>query len=238
MLYEKRTSAFENFINDFREQLKDAVSEEELNTVCEYLDITQPRNNALLGKIEKKCRATFHVHRYDLNTIVKKEIIRKDNTELAERFILAIYTLFGCECYELFDSFVDHSSMIENSEKYKSRIIKPISDNLGIDPEVLYYAMCFDDASYQHMPKTTNTSVLRSVYDLYDSRYLYSFIFVKANLLCYLLEQEGKNLSEDGKWAVVAAEKLWKEYYDSVLKEYENAANDDKKNRFRDYWLI
>lgn len=232
MLYEKKTSAFENFINDFREQLKDAISEEELNTVCEYLDITQPRNNALLGKIEKKCRDTFHVHRYDLNTIVKKEIIRKDNTELAERFILAIYTLFGCECYELFDSFVDHSSMIENSEKYKSRIIKPISDNLGIDPEVLYYAMCFDDASYRHMPKTTNTSVLRGVYDLYDSRYLYRFIFVKANLLCYLLEQEGKNLSEDGKWAVVAAEKLWKEYYDSVLKEYENAANDDEKKSF------
>lgn len=232
MLYEKKTSAFENFLNDFREQLKDAISEEELNTVCEYLDITQPRNNALLGKIEKKCRDTFHVHRYDLNTIVKKEIIRKDNTELAERFILAIYTLFGCECYELFDSFVDHSSMIENSEKYKSRIIKPISDNLGIDPEVLYYAMCFDDASYRHMPKTTNTSVLRGVYDLYDSRYLYRFIFVKANLLCYLLEQEGKNLSEDGKWAVVAAEKLWKEYYDSVLKEYENAANDDEKKSF------
>ncbi|MDD5995415.1 MAG: DUF4132 domain-containing protein [Bacteroidales bacterium] len=232
MLYEKKTSAFENFLNDFREQLKDAISEEELNTVCEYLDITQPRNNALLGKIEKKCRDTFHVHRYDLNTIVKKEIIRKDNTELAERFILAIYTLFGCECYELFDSFVDHSSMIENSEKYKSRIIKPISDNLGIDPEVLYYAMCFDDASYRHMPKTTNTSVLRGVYDLYDSRYLYRFIFVKANLLCYLLEQEGKNLSEDGKWAVVAAEKLWKEYYDSVLNEYENAANDDEKKSF------
>lgn len=232
MLYEKKTSAFENFLNDFREQLKDAISEEELNTVCEYLDITQPRNNALLGKIEKKCRDTFHVHRYDLNTIVKKEIIRKDNTELAERFILAIYTLFGCECYELFDSFVDHSSMIENSEKYKSRIIKPISDNLGIDPEVLYYAMCFDDASYRHMPKTTNTSVLRGVYDLYGSRYLYRFIFVKANLLCYLLEQEGKNLSEDGKWAVVAAEKLWKEYYDSVLKEYENAANDDEKKSF------
>lgn len=232
MLYEKKTSAFENFLNDFREQLKDAISEEEINTVCEYLDITQPRNNALLGKIEKKCRDTFHVHRYDLNTIVKKEIIRKDNTELAERFILAIYTLFGCECYELFDSFVDHSSMIENSEKYKSRIIKPISDNLGIDPEVLYYAMCFDDASYRHMPKTTNTSVLRGVYDLYDSRYLYRFIFVKANLLCYLLEQEGKNLSEDGKWAVVAAEKLWKEYYDSVLKEYENAANDDEKKSF------
>lgn len=232
MLYEKKTSAFENFINDFREQLKDAISEEELNTVCEYLDITQPRNNALLGKIEKKYRDTFHVHRYDLNTIVKKEIIRKDNTELAERFILAIYTLFGCECYELFDSFVDHSSMIENSEKYKSRIIKPISDNLGIDPEVLYYAMCFDDASYRHMPKTTNTSVLRGVYDLYDSRYLYRFIFVKAHLLCYLLEQEGKNLSEDGKWAVVAAEKLWKEYYDSVLKEYENAANDDEKKSF------
>lgn len=228
MLYEKKTSAFENFLNDFREQLKDAISEEELNTVCEYLDITQPRNNALLGKIEKKCRDTFHVHRYDLNTIVKKEIIRKDNTELAERFILAIYTLFGCECYELFDSFVDHSSMIENSEKYKSRIIKPISDNLGIDPEVLYYAM----SSYRHMPKTTNTSVLRGVYDLYDSRYLYRFIFVKANLLCYLLEQEGKNLSEDGKWAVVAAEKLWKEYYDSVLKEYENAANDDEKKSF------
>lgn len=232
MLYEKKTSAFENFLNDLREQLKKIVSEEELNTVCEYLDITQPRNNALLGKIEKKCRDTFHVHRYDLNTIVKKEIIRKDNTELTERFILAIYTLFGCECYELFDSFVDHSSMIENSEKYKSRIIKPISDNLGIDPEVLYYAMCFDDASYRHMPKTTNTSVLRGVYDLYDSRYLYRFIFVKANLLCYLLEQEGKNLSEDGKWAVVAAEKLWKEYYDSVLKEYENAANDDEKKSF------
>ncbi len=232
MLYEKKTSAFENFLNDLREQLKKVVSEEELNIVCEYLDITKPRNNALLGKIEKKCRDTFHVHRYDLNTIVKKEIIRKDNTELAERFILAIYTLFGCECYELFDSFVDHSSMIENSEKYKSRIIKPISDNLGIDPEVLYYAMCFDDASYHHMPKTTNTSVLRGVYDLYDSRYLYRFIFVKANLLCYLLEQEGKNLSEDGKWAVVAAEKLWKEYYDSVLKEYENAANDDEKKSF------
>ena len=96
MLYEKKTSAFENFLNDFREQLKKVVSEEELNIVCEYLDITKPRNNALLGKIEKKCRDDFHVSEYSINAIVKKEIIRKDNTELAERFIIAIYTLYGC----------------------------------------------------------------------------------------------------------------------------------------------
>ena len=54
MLYEKKTSALENFLNDLREQFEREVSEDELNIVCEYLDITKPRNNALLGKIEKE----------------------------------------------------------------------------------------------------------------------------------------------------------------------------------------
>ncbi|MEE1258677.1 MAG: DUF4132 domain-containing protein [Paludibacteraceae bacterium] len=232
MLYEKKTSAFENFLNDLREQLKKVVSEEELNIVCEYLDITKPRNNALLSRIEKKCRDDFHVSEYSINAIVKKEIIRKDNTELAERFILASYLLFGCANNKFFDSFVDRKCLINDPEKYKSRIIKPISDNLGIDPEVLYYAFRFNNASYHSLPETTKPSVLRSVYEFYDSQYFLNKVFVKAILLCYLLEQEGKNLSEDGKWAVVAAEKLWKEYYDSVLKEYENAANDDEKKSF------
>lgn len=232
MLYEKKTSAFENFLNDLREQLKKVVSEEELNIVCEYLDITKPRNNALLGKIEKKCRDDFHVSEYSINAIVKKEIIRKDNTELAERFILASYLLFGCANNKFFDSFVDRKCLINDPEKYKSRIIKPISDNFGINPDVLYYAFRFNNASYHSLPETTTPSVLRSVYEFYDSQYFLNKVFVKAILLCYLLEQEGKNLSEDGKWAVVAAEKLWKEYYDSVLKEYENAANDDEKKSF------
>ncbi|MBQ8020143.1 MAG: hypothetical protein IJ263_07070 [Paludibacteraceae bacterium] len=112
MLYEKKTSAFENFLNDLREQLKKVVSEEELNIVCEYLDITKPRNNALLGKIEKKCRDDFHVSEYSINAIVKKEIIRKDNTELAERFILASYLLFGCANNKFFDSLVDRKCLI------------------------------------------------------------------------------------------------------------------------------
>lgn len=227
MLYEKKTSAFENFLNDLREQLKKVVSEEELNIVCEYLDITKPRNNALLSRIEKKCRDDFHVSEYSINAIVKKEIIRKDNTELAERFILASYLLFGCSNNKFFDSFVDRKCLINDPEKYKSRIIKPISDNLGIDPEVLYYAFRFDNASYHSfsLPETTKPSVLRSVYEFYDSQYFLNKVFVKAILLCYLLEQEGKNLSEDGKWAVVAAEKLWKESYAIVLQEYGSATD-------------
>ena len=85
MLYEKKTSALENFLNDLREQFEREVSEDELNIVCEYLDITKPRNNALLGKIEKKYRNDFFVSEYHVNKIVEKEIIRKNNTELAER---------------------------------------------------------------------------------------------------------------------------------------------------------
>lgn len=233
MLYEKKTSAFENFLNDLREQLKKVVSEEELNIVCEYLDITKPRNNALLGKIEKKCRDDFHVSEYSINAIVKKEIIRKDNTELAERFILASYLLFGCANNKFFDSFVDRKCLINDPEKYKSRIIKPISDNLGIDPDVLYYAFRFNNASYHSLPETTTPSVLRSVYEFYDSQYFLNKVFVKAILLCYLLEQEGKNLSEDGKWAVVAAEKLWKESYAIVLQEYGSASDYEKKLSLR-----
>lgn len=233
MLYEKKTSAYENFLNDLREQLKKVVSEEELNIVCEYLDITKPRNNALLGKIEKKCRDDFHVSEYSINAIVKKEIIRKDNTELAERFILASYLLFGCANNKFFDSFVDRKCLINDPEKYKSRIIKPISDNLGIDPEVLYYAFRFNNASYHSLPETTTPSVLRSVYEIYDSQYFLNKVFVKAILLCYLLEQEGKNLSEDGKWAVVAAEKLWKESYAIVLQEYGSASDYEKKISLR-----
>ncbi|MBO7627025.1 MAG: hypothetical protein J6S93_05665, partial [Paludibacteraceae bacterium] len=233
MLYEKKTSAFENFLNDLREQLKKVVSEEELNIVCEYLDITKPRNNALLGKIEKKCRDDFHVSEYSINAIVKKEIIRKDNTELAERFILASYLLFGCANNKFFDSLVDRKCLINDPEKYKSRIIKPISDNLGIDPDVLYYAFRFNNASYHSLPETTKPSVLRSVYEFYDSQYFLNKVFVKAILLCYLLEQEGKNLSEDGKWAVVAAEKLWKESYAIVLQEYGSASDYEKKLSLR-----
>lgn len=224
MLYEKRTSAFENFLNDLRSHLKGAVSSEDLNIVCEYLDITQPRNNALLGKIEKKHRETYRTNRYEIDTIVKREIIKKENTELAERFILAIYTLFGYACYELFDSFIYHNNMMDHSEKFKSLIIKPISDNLGIDPEVLYYAMCFDNAKGYELPKTTNSSVLRTVYDFYPNEYTR-----KAILLCYLLEQEGEDLSEDGKWAVAAAIKLWKENYATILQKYENGNKDHKE---------
>ncbi|MBS7363132.1 MAG: DUF4132 domain-containing protein [Paludibacteraceae bacterium] len=234
MLYEKKTSALENFLNDLREQLKKVVSEEELNIVCEYLDITKPRNNALLGKIEKKCRDDFHVSEYSINAIVKKEIIRKDNTELAERFIIAIYTLYGCRCYDLLQSFMSKKNLEENPEAYTSRIVKPISDNLGIDSEVVFYSMRMN-CSFEHVynekifPKRASKSVLRETYSLMDSACFYRCVISKAVLLCYLLEQENENLSEDGKWAVVAAEKLCKENYTIILEKYESANDDDKK---------
>lgn len=234
MLYEKKTSAFENFLNDLREQLKKVVSEEELNIVCEYLDIIKPRNNALLGKIEKKFRDDFHVSEYHVNKIVEKEIIRKNNTELAERFIIAIYTLYGCHCYNLLQSFMSKKNLEENPEEYTSRIVKPISDNLGIDSEVVFYSMRMN-CSFEHVynekifPNRASKSVLRETYSLMDSASSYRCVISKAVLLCYLLEQENENLSEDGKWAVVAAEKLCKENYTIILEEYESANDDDKK---------
>lgn len=209
MLYEKKTSAFENFINDFREQLKDAISEEELNTVCEYLDITQPRNNALLGKIEKKYRDVFNVSLYSVDMIVRKEIIRKDNTELAERFILVVYILFGCTCHRLLESLLNDKYTRENPDIYTFCIAKPVSDNLGIDSEAVLYSMKMDFGG--NFPKTTRKSVLRETYSLMDSACFYKCVISKAVLLCYLLEQENENLSEDGKWAVDAAVKLWEE---------------------------
>lgn len=234
MLYEKKTSALENFLNDLREQLKKEVSEDELNIVCEYLDIAKPRNNALLGKIEKKYRNDFFVSEYHVNKIVEKEIIRKNNTELAERFIIAIYTLYGCHCNDLLQSFMSKKNLEENPEEYTSRIVKPISDNLGIDSDVVFYSMRMN-CSFEHVynekifPKRASKSVLRETYSLMDSACFYRCVISKAVLLCYLLEQENENLSEDGKWAVVAAEKLCKENYTIILEKYESANDDDKK---------
>lgn len=231
MLYEKKTSAFENFLNDLREQLKKVVSEEELNIVCEYLDITKPRNNALLGKIEKKFRNDFHVSEYHVNKIVEKEIIRKNNTELAERFIIAIYTLYGCHCNDLLQSFMSKKNLEENPEEYTSRIVKPISDNLGIDSEVVFYSMRMN-CSFEHVynekifPKRASKSVLRETYSLMDSACFYRCVVSKAVLLCYLLEQENENLSENGKWAVDAAVKLWEENNVACQK---NASDKDEK---------
>lgn len=209
MLYEKKTSAFENFLNDLREQLKKVVSEEELNIVCEYLDITKPRNNALLGKIEKKYRDVFNVSLYSVDMIVRKEIIRKDNTELAERFILVVYILFGCTCHRLLESLLNDKYTRENPDIYTFCIAKPVSDNLGIDSEAVLYSMKMDFGG--NFPKTTRKSVLRETYSLMDSACFYRCVISKAVLLCYLLEQENENLSEDGKWAVDAAVKLWEE---------------------------
>lgn len=209
MLYEKKTSAYENFLNDLREQLKKVVSEEELNIVCEYLDITKPRNNALLGKIEKKYRDVFNVSLYSVDMIVRKEIIRKDNTELAERFILVVYILFGCTCHRLLESLLNDKYTRENPDIYTFCIAKPVSDNLGIDSEAVLYSMKMDFGG--NFPKTTRKSVLRETYSLMDSACFYRCVISKAVLLCYLLEQENENLSEDGKWAVDAAVKLWEE---------------------------
>ncbi|MBR5210186.1 MAG: DUF4132 domain-containing protein [Paludibacteraceae bacterium] len=209
MLYEKKTSAFENFLNDLREQLKKVVSEEELNIVCEYLDITKPRNNALLGKIEKKYRDVFNVSLYSVDMIVRKEIIRKDNTELAERFILVVYILFGCTCHRLLESLLNDKYTRENPDIYTFCIAKPVSDNLGIDSEAVLYSMKMDFGG--NFPKTTRKYVLRETYSLMDSACFYRCVISKAVLLCYLLEQENENLSEDGKWAVDAAVKLWEE---------------------------
>lgn len=231
MLYEKKTSAFENFLNDLREQFEREVSEDELNIVCEYLDITKPRNNALLGKIEKKYRNDFFVSEYHVNKIVEKEIIRKNNTELAERFIIAIYTLYGCRCYDLLQSFMSKKNLEENPEEYTSRIVKPISDNLGIDSDVVFYSMRMN-CSFEHVynekifPKRASKSVLRETYSLMDSACFYRCVVSKAVLLCYLLEQENENLSENGKWAVDAAVKLWEENNVACQK---NASDKDEK---------
>lgn len=232
MLYEKKTSALEAFLNDLREQFEREVSEEDLNIVCEYLDITKPRNNALLGKIEKKYRDDFFVREYHVNKIVEKEIIRKNNTELAERFIIAIYTLYGCRCYDLLQSFMSKKNLEENPEEYTSRIVKPISDNLGIDSEVVFYSMRMN-CSFEHVynekifPKRASKSVLRETYSLMDSACFYRCVVSKAVLLCYLLEQENENLSEDGKWAVDAAVKLWEE--NNVACQKNVSDKDDKK---------
>lgn len=232
MLYEKKTSALEAFLNDLREQFEREVSEEDLNIVCEYLDITKPRNNALLGKIEKKYRDDFFVSEYHVNKIVEKEIIRKNNIELAERFIIAIYTLYGCRCYDLLQSFMSKKNLEENPEEYTSRIVKPISDNLGIDSEVVFYSMRMN-CSFEHVynekifPKRASKSVLRETYSLMDSACFYRCVVSKAVLLCYLLEQENENLSEDGKWAVDAAVKLWEE--NNVACQKNVSDKDDKK---------
>ncbi|MBP5457735.1 MAG: DUF4132 domain-containing protein [Paludibacteraceae bacterium] len=229
MLYEKKTSSFEIFLNDLRKQLEKEVSAEELDIVCEYLDLTKPRNNALLGKIGKKNRDIFNVSVYFIDRIVEKEI-KKDNVELSERFILVIYTLFGCASHRLLESFMEDKYMDENPEAYISRIIKPISDNLGIDPEVVLYSMRMEDAfryEYKFFPKPTQKSVLRGAYNFMDSASLYRCMISKAVLLCYLLEQEDKELSEDGKWAVETAEKLWKENNTIVCQKYRS--NDDKQ---------
>lgn len=209
MLYEKKTSAFENFLNDLREQLKNEVSEDELNIVCEYLDIAKPRNNALLGKIEKKYRNVFNVSLYSIDMIVRKEIIRKNNAELADRFVLAVYTLFGCTCHRLLESLLNDKYTRENLDIYTFCIAKPVSDNLGIDSEAVLYSMKMDFGG--KFPNTTRKSVLRETYSLMDSACFYRCVISKAVLLCYLLEQENENLSEDGKWAVDAAVKLWEE---------------------------
>ena len=229
MLYEKKTSAFENFLNDLREQLKKVVSEEELNIVCEYLDITKPRNNALLGKIEKKYRDVFNVSLYSVDMIVRKEIIRKDNTELAERFVLVVYILFGCTCHRLLESLLNDKYTRENPDIYTFCIAKPVSDNLGIDSEAVLYSMKMDFGG--NFPKTTRKSVLRETYSLMDSASFYRCVISKAVLLCYLLEQENENLSEDGKWAVDAAVKLWEE--NNVVCQ-KNVSDKDENEVFLD----
>ena len=221
MLYTKSDQGFDKLADLF---LKISVPQEYIDVMKEYLDTAQPRNNELLKKID-----TVHITkeiniviREDIDKALSKEIIKINDKELSDRFVLLMFKLFKSSCHffipEKISRYIGDTPVFDPKEHFDN-IAKLISEIIGDDAEAAAYAAYIDYAfdyqgGYFKLPHMKDTGTLRKAFGYLNGgkatpKYAKYYYCSAALLLCYLLEQEGDALSEDGKWAAETAEKLW-----------------------------
>lgn len=221
MLYTKSDQGFDKLADLF---LKISVPQEYIDVMKEYLNTAQPRNNELLKKID-----TVHITkeiniviREDIDKALSKEIIKTNDKELSDRFVLLVFKLFKSSCHffipEKISRYIGDTPVFDPKEHFDN-IAKLISEIIGDDAEAAAYAAYIDYAfdyqgGYFKLPHMKDTGTLRKAFGYLNGgkatpKYAKYYYCSAALLLCYLLEQEGDALSEDGKWAAETAEKLW-----------------------------
>ncbi len=142
MIYANKTVNGENFPNLMQAFANYGVDKETLEVAAEYLNLENPRNNALLDKIPQMDLSVYF-NKYDANSqamekAVKKEINRLNSDELEERFYLLIYAIAGITCPVLGLHEV-HTAVAEYNMR-KNRIINALRTRYGEDAEALYLA--------------------------------------------------------------------------------------------------
>ena len=148
MIYANKTingEAFPSLMQAFKNY---GVAKETCEIAVEYLNLENPRNDALLEQIPQM-DLSVHFNKYGANSqamekAVKKEINRLNSDELEKRFYLLIYAIAGITCTVLGLYEVSSGTAGYDYNKRKDRIINVLRTRYGEDAEALYLATVAD----------------------------------------------------------------------------------------------
>lgn len=112
------------------------VYDKALEVLPEYLDLTKPRNNALLDAITPQVigQVTYD-KREKLEKAVKKEIERVGSEELYDRWFLFVHAVGGATCMKL------NLRTEMKYEPWKEAVHRAFRSRFGADAEAIFYAV-------------------------------------------------------------------------------------------------
>ncbi len=111
------------------------MPEETLAVMRKYLDLSKPRDNSLLDAIQPQYYAARYYLERDFEKAIEKDIVRRNEQELYDRYILFCCAAGGETCMN-----IGMFSFGKSYQEQESLAIAALSDRYGEDAEAVLYA--------------------------------------------------------------------------------------------------
>lgn len=83
------------------------LTPEDIAVFEKYMDTSVPRDNSLIKNLSGKYEPDSAHYSWRFNEAVEKYVLRRNDTELINRYIIFCYNLCGCRCSSLIIPFID-----------------------------------------------------------------------------------------------------------------------------------
>ncbi len=130
-----------------------SLPEEALDVLKNYLDLSKPRDNSLLKKLSP-VQLPFKMnwqYREEIQKAVSREIVKKNSSELSERFVLLMFSLLKSTCHFFIPEQVTKlksGAVVFSPKDHFDSIAVTLTDLLGNEAQAAAYAVHIDYAFY------------------------------------------------------------------------------------------
>ncbi|MBR6874317.1 MAG: DUF4132 domain-containing protein [Ruminococcus sp.] len=224
MLYSNSTAAF-NKLTDVLRKL--SVPEETLSVMCDYLDVSKPRDNSLLAGIDT-VRLPADISwqlRDEIDKAVSREIVKGHDDELSDRFVLFIFAVFKSACHyfipEQMTKLRSGATVFSPKEHFET-VAKTLTSLLGEDAKAGAYAVnvtyAFSHGGNYRMPVPVSPEVCRAaakyLNDSCNTPTLSQRYYAGRAYMCLSVFETSDSKSEHTKWAADQVLELWDSRYE------------------------